>query len=76
MKKADVFLRLRLKMSFTLLVILAFVMFVLFAMLNVYMTFQNQNDANQFLRELDRNAGFSVSRLREEEELPPQGFWQ
>lgn len=75
MKKADVFLRLRLKMSFTLLVILAFVMFVLFAMLNVYMAFQNQNDANQFLRELDRNAGFSVSRLRAEEELPPQGFW-
>ena len=48
---------------------------VLFAMLNVYMAFQNQSDANQFLQELDRNAGFSISRLRAEEEQPPQGFW-
>ena len=62
-------------MSFTLLVMLALVMFVLFAMLNVYMTFQNQNDANQFLHELDMNAGFSISRLRAEEEQPQQGFW-
>ncbi|MBR4005932.1 MAG: HAMP domain-containing histidine kinase [Treponema sp.] len=75
MKKGDVFLRLRLKMSMTLLVILAFVLLVLFAMLNVYMAFQNQSDANQFLQELDRNAGFSISRLRAEEEQPPQGFW-
>ena len=75
MKKGDVFLRLRLKMSMTLLVILAFVLLVLFALLNVYMTFQNQSDANQFLQELDRNAGFSISRLRAEEEQPPQGFW-
>ena len=62
-------------MSMTLLVILAFVLLVLFAMLNVYMAFQNQSDANQFLQELDRNAGFSISRLRAEEEQPPQGFW-
>ncbi|MBP5175844.1 MAG: hypothetical protein ILP07_08040, partial [Treponema sp.] len=65
MKKKDVFILLRFKITFMVLVVLAIIFSILIGLLNLYLKVINRRDCRVFITELMENEGYLTPRPRE-----------